>query len=94
MLVRNRAPMGKKIETNGWEDILNGSRSLLADNVRELRGKRNLSQERLALEAGVDRTLVSKIEREVANPSLEVLSKISAILGVSVARLFQERHVG
>ncbi|MFN4997823.1 MAG: helix-turn-helix domain-containing protein [Betaproteobacteria bacterium] len=54
-----------------------------------LRGKHGLSQERLALEAGVDRTLVSKIERTIANPTLEVLAKLAFVLGVPVTRLLK-----
>ena len=92
MLVRNRPPMRKKIKANVWKDVLTDSRGLLAGNVREPRGERHLSQENLAFEAGVDRTLVSKIEREVANPGLLVLSKICAVLDVPIARLFQERR--
>ena len=59
----------------------------LSENIRTLRGKRGLSQERLALEAGVDRTLVSKIERAIANPTLGVLTKLAYVLGVPVVRL-------
>jgi len=61
----------------------------LSENIRILRGKRGLSQERLALEAGVDRTLVSKIERTIANPTLEVLAKLAAVLEVPVVRLLK-----
>ncbi|NDF99410.1 MAG: XRE family transcriptional regulator, partial [Chitinophagia bacterium] len=43
----------------------------------------------LALEAGVDRTLVSKIERTIANPTLEVLTKLAFVLGVPVTRLLK-----
>jgi len=43
-----------------------------------------LAQERLALEAGVDRTLVSKIERQIANPSLEILIRLALSLNISV----------
>jgi transcriptional regulator with XRE-family HTH domain len=85
--------MISKPELNPWEPLFETVRGVLADNIRELRGRRQLSQEGLALEAGVDRTLVSKIERVVANPSLEVLSKLSAALNVPVIRLFQERAV-
>lgn len=74
-----------------WESYFADLRSILAENIRELRGRRGLSQERLALEAGVDRTLVSKIERMVANPSLEVLTKLSAALDAPVSRLLQEQ---
>jgi len=59
----------------------------LARNVKALRGKRGLSQEALALNADVDRTYVSQIERAVGNPSLLVLSKLGAILQVDVLEL-------
>jgi transcriptional regulator with XRE-family HTH domain len=62
---------------------------ILSENIRQLRGQRGLSQERLALEAGVDRTLVSKIERVIANPTLEVLLKLAIALQVPVARLLK-----
>jgi len=64
-------------------------RSALAANVRELRMQRGLSQERLALEADVDRTLVSKIERVIANPTLDVLARLAAALEVPFIRLFK-----
>ncbi len=61
----------------------------LSENIRHLRGQRGLSQERLALEAGVDRTLVSKIERVIANPTLDVLVKLAIALQVPVTRLLK-----
>ncbi len=70
-----------------WEIELKELKINISENVRTQRGKRGLSQERLALEAGVDRTLVSKIERSVANPTLEILTKLAVALGVSVALL-------
>uniref|UniRef100_UPI0040478A2F helix-turn-helix domain-containing protein n=1 Tax=Polynucleobacter sp. TaxID=2029855 RepID=UPI0040478A2F len=42
-----------------------------------------LSQEKLAFLAGIDRTYMSEIERELANPSIEVLLKISNALDLS-----------
>lgn len=53
---------------------------LLAENIRRQRGQMGLSQERLALEAGVDRTYVSQLERGICNPSLLVLHKIAVCL--------------
>ena len=61
----------------------------LSENIRNLRGRRGLSQERLALEAGVDRTLVSKIERMIANPTLAVLTRLAVVLEVPVVRLLK-----
>lgn len=59
----------------------------LARNLIALRNARGLSQEGLALQAGVDRTFVSKIERRVANPSLATVSALAAVLDVSVVSL-------
>lgn len=73
-----------------WKSDLRELQLILSNNVRELRGQKGLSQERLALEAGVDRTLVSKIERVIANPTLEVLAKLAAVLDVPLIRLFRE----
>ena len=79
----------KKESIAMWERELKELKMNISENVRAQRGMRGLSQERLALEAGVDRTLVSKIERAVANPTLEVLTKLAVALGVSVALLLQ-----
>lgn len=73
-----------------WKSDLRELQLILSNNIRELRGQKGLSQERLALEAGVDRTLVSKIERVIANPTLEVLAKLAAVLDVPLIRLFRE----
>lgn len=70
-----------------WEAELDDARQVLSRNIRDLRKDRGLAQERLALEAGVDRTVVSKIEREVSNPSLEILVKLAVVLQVPVTRL-------
>lgn len=48
--------------------------------LKEARVSRGLSQEALALEAGVDRSYVSQLERGIANPSLYILSKIAQVL--------------
>ena len=69
------------------EETLENVRHTLSTNIRTLRKERKLAQERLALEAGVDRTVVSKIEREVSNPSLEILVNLAAVLKIPVARL-------
>jgi transcriptional regulator with XRE-family HTH domain len=64
--------------------------ALLSENIKALRSERALAQERLGLEAGVDRTLVSKIERQIANPTLEILVKLANCLDVPVHRLLSE----
>ena len=72
------------------EETLENVRHALSVNIKALRKERKLAQERLALEAGVDRTVVSKIEREVSNPSLEILVKLAAVLDTPVARLLSQ----
>ncbi|MFN5791712.1 MAG: helix-turn-helix domain-containing protein [Burkholderiales bacterium] len=72
-----------------WQSELKELKINLSENVRVLRGSQGLSQEQLAFEADVDRTLVSKIERTIANPTLEVLTKLAVVLGVPVARLLK-----
>lgn len=62
-------------------------RSNLALNLKSIRITKGLAQERLALDAGVDRTVVSKIERAVANPSLEILLRLANHLDVEVGQL-------
>lgn len=59
-------------------------RSDLATQIRRARAEAGLSQEALALEAGVDRTYVSQLERGVANPSLLVLSRLADTLDVEI----------
>jgi len=72
-----------------WSDEFEKYQAGLAKKVRDLRSELKLSQEKLALLADVDRTLVSKIERSIANPSLEVLVKISYCLNVTVDQLIK-----
>lgn len=73
-----------------WEAEFDNARQVLSRNIKELRKECGLAQERLALEAGVDRTVVSKIEREVSNPSLEILIKLAVVLKVPVTRLLSK----
>lgn len=72
-----------------WEDDFSEIKQTLSKNIKFLRHERNLAQERLALDAGVDRTVVSKIERMVSNPSLEILVKLAFVLEVPVGMLLQ-----
>jgi len=63
----------------------------LGAELRALRLKAGLSQEALALEAGVNRTYVSQLERGVANPSLMILHRISMVLGRELKIVFHEK---
>jgi transcriptional regulator with XRE-family HTH domain len=73
-----------------WEEKFFNNKQKLSQNIKLLRLKKGIAQEKLGLESGVDRTLISKIEREIANPSLEVLVKISTYLDVPLEDLFKK----
>lgn len=55
---------------------------------RQLREQSGLSQEGLALEAGLDRTYVSGIERGRRNPSLNSMQRLAEALGVTLDQVF------
>ena len=62
----------------------------LATNIKTRRKELGITQEALALDAGIDRTYISQIERGISNPSLLVLVKVAEILDVEVVALLAE----
>jgi len=64
------------------------ARELVAWNVRRIRVLRGISSERLAAESGVDRAYTGRIERGVANSSIDLLERLAGGLGVEIAELF------
>lgn len=58
--------------------------------LRELRQQRKLSQEALALEAGLQRNYVSLLERGLNSASIKTLFKLSPILGVPVSQVMTQ----
>ena len=57
------------------------ARLFVAAYIKRRRSELGLSQEGLALDANIDRTFVSQIERGVGNPSLRTLCKLADRLG-------------
>lgn len=70
--------------------LLLKSQQTLAIRVKTLRMALGLSQEAMALEAGIDRTYASQIERGIGNPSLRVICAVAEILGVEPADLLSQ----
>lgn len=62
-------------------------RRVLAQNVKAARKALELSQEGLALEAEIDRTYISGIERALRNPSLDLIVKLAERLRTTPAAL-------
>ncbi len=57
-------------------------RQIFASNLRRARAERGLSQEKLANLAGIDRTYVSALERQVYSVSLDTIEKLAEVLDV------------
>lgn len=63
----------------------------ISDNIRKIRLKKGISQDRLSKEADLALNTIVKIETgESPNPTVETLEKIAKALGVSVAELFKD----
>ncbi|MBP2653648.1 MAG: putative prophage repressor [Firmicutes bacterium] len=58
--------------------------------VRSLRNKSNLSARKLGSLVDLDQTMIYKIERNEANPSIESLTRICAAFGVTMAEFFSD----
>jgi transcriptional regulator with XRE-family HTH domain len=62
--------------------------------LRRIRVRRGLSQERLAFDAGVDRSYTGGLERQEENPTVDVLDRLAKTLGVSISDFFREPRKG
>lgn len=61
--------------------------TILGRRVRELRQKKEYPQDRLALQANVDQSALSKLERGVRSMPRGALERIATALGVSYDEL-------
>ncbi len=64
------------------------ARERVAWNIRRLRVERGISQEALAVDAEIDRTYVSRLERNMENPTVAVLERLADALEVEITELF------
>lgn len=64
------------------------ARALVARNLRKLRVREGLSQEALAVDAGIDRSYMSRLERGIENPTVAVLERIALTLRVPIGEFF------
>jgi transcriptional regulator with XRE-family HTH domain len=62
--------------------VMEDIRHTVARNLRRLRNQKELSQEELAFEAGLDRSYLSGMERGLRNPTIIMLAKLAGALGV------------
>ncbi len=62
----------------------------LSDRMKTLRKQRGWSLDVLARSSGVSRSMLSQIERAVANPTLGVTSRIARAFGMSLPEFLQD----
>ena len=68
--------------------------ALVARNIRRLRVANGLSQEVLAVDAEIDRTYVSRLERGLENPTVAVLERLAGALSANIEELFKVPRAG
>lgn len=62
----------------------------LGEAIRRIRLSKDISQEKLALLAEVDRSYVGRVERGDNNVAVLTLARLTHALGISIAKLMQE----
>lgn len=60
----------------------------VGNRIRELRIKRGISQEQLALQAEITTTYLGLLERNLKNPTVKVVGKICDSLDISLSDFF------
>ncbi|WP_426239423.1 helix-turn-helix domain-containing protein [Pararhizobium sp. DWP1-1-3] len=70
------------------------AQQVIALNIRRLRVAKGISQDDLALMAGVERSYVGHLERGSKNPTVKTLEKISVALSCEISDLFAPLPAG
>lgn len=65
-------------------------RRVVGQNLKRYREQAGLSQEQLGFESGLHRTYVSGVERGVRKPTVVILAKLAAALGIKPWQLLFE----
>ncbi len=66
-------------------------KNLIGEKIKQLRNEKRMSLSELAEKAGIAKSYLSSIERNLqSNPSIQFMEKISQVLGVSVNELINE----
>lgn len=64
-------------------------KSVVGRSVRRYRELKGISHEELAFDADLHRTYVSGVERGVRNPTLLIIAKLAAALGVEPRKILE-----
>lgn len=85
--------MTKKVNitTDAGADVASVNRAV-SDSIKSWRKSQKLSLDELSRRAGVSKGMLVEIEKGAANPSIAILCKVAAALGVSVADIVNVSH--
>ena len=72
------------------QEVINDNKLyiLLGKNIRKYRKLKNLSQDNLAYESGVNRAYIGYIERSEKKPSIRTVNKIAHTLKIELYKFF------
>jgi transcriptional regulator with XRE-family HTH domain len=75
------------VKKNKHVQVPEGPERAFGEALREVRTECGISQEKLALESGLDRTYVSLIERGAQSPTIRTLIKLARVLSVKPSEI-------
>lgn len=67
-----------------------GENMNFSTKIKEIRNKKEISLQKLSDLSGVSKSMISKIEREEKNPTLQVAAQIAEALGTTLSSLLDE----
>ncbi|MBP3488551.1 MAG: helix-turn-helix transcriptional regulator [Roseburia sp.] len=73
--------------------MCDSKRIQIGEQIKYYRTLKNMSQESLALLAGVNPAFVGQIERGMKSPTVNTLQKIAGALEISLAELFTPKEM-
>lgn len=66
------------------------SETRIYNSLAEVRKKKKMSQKELSARSGIIQADISRIENGLANPTMNVLKRLSEVLGVKLKITFEE----
>ncbi|MCK3654499.1 transcriptional regulator [Pasteurellaceae bacterium Macca] len=74
------------------DNTIHPIRYIFANNLRKIRRLKDISQEALALEAGLSRVYISDIERGRRSVSIDVMGRIADALDINLILLLKTHY--
>jgi transcriptional regulator with XRE-family HTH domain len=62
---------------------------LLCEKIKQMRISKNITREQFAIETGIARSHIYRIEQAESSPSIKMLVRIAEVLGVPVKDLIE-----